>query len=243
MSEERYCQAQCTGAASGSRGALEGARSSSLAADVSPLPRGDVCALGWEGRSLQLAQGAGPVTAGPELVVTASLRSCMWVWALCCSCYCCSFSSLLCPACPIGSDNTPAEAEKRSVFVIVTVFVPCVFPLSCLCFSTLGKEKNKHFLLSALLSPCQAPEVLLGLSWGHTWCLLGEAPQVPASVTGWGFLKGRAGKRAVEGRGMFTLVGGRVPRSQCCDAGCTPSRSSVDGNGGGSNGWASVGME
>lgn len=130
-------------------------------------------------------------------------------WALRCSCYCCSFSSLLfCPACPIGSDNTPAEAEKRSVFVIVTVFVPCVLPLSCLCFSTLGKEKNKHFLLSALLSPCQAPEVLLGFSWGHTRCLLGEAPQVPASVTGWGFLKGRVGRRAVEGRGMFTLVEG-----------------------------------
>lgn len=99
------------------------------------------------------------------------------------------------------------EAEKCSVFIIVAVFVPCVLPLSCLCFSTLGKEKNKHFLLSALLSPSQAPEVLLGLSWGYTLCILGEVPRVSASMASWGFLKGRVGSRAVEGRGMFTLVG------------------------------------
>lgn len=45
-----------------------------LATDVSSVPRVEVYVLGREGRSLQPAQGGGLVTAGPELVVTASLR-------------------------------------------------------------------------------------------------------------------------------------------------------------------------
>lgn len=85
---------------------------------------------------------------------------------------------------------------------------PVCAPLSCLHFSTLGKKKNKHFsLLSALLSSCQAPEVLLGLIWGYTRHILGKVARVSTSMAGWGFLKGRAGSKAVEGRGMFTLVG------------------------------------
>lgn len=37
-------------------------------------------------------------------------------------------------------------AEKSSVFIIVPVSVLSVFPMSCLCFSTSGKGKNRTLL-------------------------------------------------------------------------------------------------
>lgn len=184
-----------------------------LATDVSSVPRVEVCALGQEGRSLQPAQGGGLVTVGPELVVAASLRVLHVGLSGCCAVLVTAGTALssLSSSALLAQQGllTPLlEAEKCSVFIAVPVFVLCVLPLRCCRFSALEKEKNKHFSLSsALLSSCQAPEVLLGLSRGYTRCILGEVPRVSASVAGWGFLKGRVGSRAVEGRRMFTLVG------------------------------------
>lgn len=82
----------------------------------------------------------------------------------------------------------PLEGEKRSVFLLVAVSVPCVLPLGCLCFSTLGKEKNRT------ASPCYQHcrplvgprEVPFGLLWGHAWGLPGEVLGVLAPVAGGG---------------------------------------------------------
>lgn len=144
--------------------------------------------LGQEGRSPRPVQGGGLVTAGLELVVAASLRvlhaglgAVRFLLLL-------MLPSLLppLPCFALQGLITPLlEAEKCSVFVIVTVFVHvCSHSLVCLCFSMLGKEKTqKHFLLSALQSSCQTRE--------FSPVPLGGGPQWACLWDGWSALKGR----------------------------------------------------
>lgn len=93
-----------------------------------------------------------------------------------------SSSALLCPA---GSDNAPARGREVFCFCHCHCLCPRVLPLTCLRFSMLGKEKKqKHFLLSALQSPCQAWE----FSWGSVGVApvpLGGGPQWACLGAGW----------------------------------------------------------
>lgn len=128
-----------------------------------------------------------------------------------CSCWHCpllspllSHSALL--ACQ-GLRMPVLEAEKRSVFIAVPVLVLSVLPM---CSQSIvfvpqhqGKKKQQHFsLLSALLSPCQTlGRSPLGSVWGRASCLSGGVPRGAASMTGCWVLKGKVGRRPVEGGG------------------------------------------
>lgn len=165
----------------------------------------------------------------------------MWVWALCCSC-CCShcplFSLLHCPACPPGSDNAPARGREVFCFCRCHCLCQRVLPLTCLRFSMLGKEKNRNTSWYQLCSLLVRPDVLLGLSQGHTSASWGRSPV--GLPLGWlECFKGEGWGKAVEGKGMCTLV--RIV--------CSPqpalwvldvTHSHVGGNSA-LNGWASVG--
>lgn len=102
----------------------------------------------------------------------------------------------------------PLEGEKRAVFLRVAVSVPCALPAGCLCFSTLGKEKNNRCSsLSAPPSPRRA-------SGGSLWAPLGSCLGPPgggprgAGPCGWrGSLKGEEWVESCRGRGTLPSWG------------------------------------
>lgn len=117
---------------------------------------------------------------------------------------------------PLSSSALLAQQGLRTPLLQgrSVLFLPC----RCLCpmcalrqlsSSVLSgeREKQKHFLLlSALLSPCQAPEFLwapLGVTLSAS--LRRSLACLPLWLAGV-FGKGRVGRKAMRGRGVFTLV-------------------------------------
>lgn len=129
------------GPVSGSHGGLGGAPLSSLATGISPLPGGEVCVSGQEGRKEPAACSgwrAGDCRAGAGCCCVSECPAC---GSGCCAVLVTAdtvlFSSLSSSVllAQQGLITPLLEAEKRSVFVTVTVFVSCVLPVTCLRFS------------------------------------------------------------------------------------------------------------
>lgn len=147
---------------------------------------------------------------GPGLAAVSECPAC----GSGCSCWHCpllspllSHSALL--ACQ-GLRMPLLEAEKRSVFIVVPVLVLSVLPINCLRSSTSGKEKTATLLpvISSAVSLSDFGTFSSGLSLGS--CLMplwGGVPRGAASMAGCWVLKGKVGRRPVEGGGCPHLWG------------------------------------
>lgn len=114
---------------------LSGAHLCSLAPNAAPFQRG-LWGPDQEGRSLQPGQGGGLVASGlePGAALLRFLRTLV--------------SFLVPPSPPLITCAPTGGAEAFSVFLLVTVFVLCCASQWIVCFSMLGKEKNRN------ASPC-----------------------------------------------------------------------------------------
>lgn len=182
--------------------------------------------LGQEGRSPQPVQGGGLVTAGLELVVAASLRvphvglgAVLFLLLL-------TLPSLLPPPLPCfalqGLITPLLEAEKCSVFVIVTVFVrvcshSLVFVSQCW-----GKRKNRNTSCYQLCSLLVRPGSSLGAQSGSHQCLLGEVPSGLASGLAGVFERGGSGEGCGSKRDVHTGEDGALSAASAVGAGCNP---------------------